>query len=483
MRGIPVIVAAIVLGLEGGTAKSVLVVPIEGEINRAQRAYVQRIAERARHEKPDLLLFEIDTPGGDALSMLSICEEILHLNDQGFRTAAYVRRSDAGNWVAGTAASAGAFIALSCRKIYMGPATVIGASQPVVPKPGGGMESAGGKVISLFKKKISAIAKRNGYPEPVAIAMVDPEFPVYRVVEGETQRFLTEEEKETYLKQHEGARVEPLTRSGEPLTLTVDEAVKYGLATRADSRDEVLAAEGLEGASRDVEGFTWSEELVGFITMPAVQSILMLLALALGYMEIKTPGFGLFGMSSIALFALIFFGHHLAGLAEMTELLLVLAGMILVAVEIFALPGTLFVGILGGILVMTGLLLMLLPSISWDLKNPLEVDALLSAGARVSASFVLASIIFLVGARFLPQIPVLNKLVLQTSVGGGGDPAVSPLVGKTGLVRTRLAPGGKAEIDGKILDVVTEGEYVEAGEAVRVRSVQGSRIVVDRVEG
>lgn len=465
--------------------KSVLVVPIEGEINTAQRAFVKRVAERIRDEKPDLVLFEIDTPGGDGLSMTAICETILTLNDEGVQTAAFIRRSNTGRWVAGTAASAGAFISIACRRIYMTPTSVIGASQPVTAAPGGGMESAGGKIISLFKKKIAAYAKQNGYPVDLAVAMVDPDHEVYVAETEGDLRFFSEQQREAFEKENPDTKLERVTEKGQPLTLTVDEAVRFGLATKAKSSEAVLKAEELEGAAIRTEGFTWSETFVGFITQPMIQSILMLLAMALAYGEIKTPGFGVFGISSIGLFSLLFFGHHLAGLASAIELVFILVGLILIAVEIFAIPGTIFTGILGAILVITGLLMMLLPSISWDFQNPLEVGALLSAGVQVSVSFVLATVVFLLLARYMPHIPGVNRLVLKASVGSGTDGAgagPSPLVGKTGVSTTRLAPGGRAEIEGGILDVVAESGYVESGRPVRVVSVQGSRIVVESVE-
>ena len=52
------------------------------------------------------------------------------------------------------------------------------------------------------------------------------------------------------------------------------------------------------------------------------------------------------------------------------------------------------------------------------------------------------------------------------------------LLGQTGETTTKLMPAGKASIDGRIVDVISDGEAIAAGTRIRVEEVLGNRIVV-----
>jgi len=481
------IAAAAVLGFSApaNAPAEVLVVPIVDEINYVQRAFVRRCVERARLEKPKLVLIDMDTPGGDVGATLAICEDLLSLGKSGIRTAVLIKRTESGDWAAGAAASAGALISLACQRIYMSTGTVIGAAQPVTMDPEEGMKAAPRKIVSFLREKIAAIAKQNGYPEHLAMAMVDPEHEVYRIVAAGKVSFVDAEEKTKIVDANVGdIDVKTVTKKGEPLTLTSDRAVEFGIATKAESIGEVLSKEGLAGASQAVEGFSWSETLAGFVTSGPVQSLLMLLVILCVYMEGKTQTMGVFaGVAAVSL-ALFFFGHYIAGLAGILEFVLIVIGFALIAVEIFLVPGTMVSAIIGSILIFTGLIMLMTPVTIPDVENPFEVDSLTAAGAHVVLTFMVATGIFLVLVRFMKQIPMLNRLVLQAEIAGTAPaptmlPSTSRLVGSVGTVVSRLAPGGKIEVEGgDIVDVVSDGDFIEAGRRVRVVAVDGPRVVV-----
>jgi membrane-bound serine protease (ClpP class) len=69
--------------------------------------------------------------------------------------------------------------------------------------------------------------------------------------------------------------------------------------------------------------------------------------------------------------------------------------------------------------------------------------------------------------------------VLEDSVGTAVDVGAS-LVGRSGVADTALRPTGKVLVDGRRLDVVSDGDFVEPGTSVTVVSVDGSRIIVQR---
>ena len=136
----------------------VVVVPIAGEIDARNVALVLRAArEILAGPKPDLVVFEIDTPGGRIDYMLAIGEAVMGL--QPIPTVAYVRPLPAGPSLG--ALSAGAYIGMSAQRIYMHPGMVIGASAPVALGPGGAVE-LGEKTISAMREKFRARAEQNG---------------------------------------------------------------------------------------------------------------------------------------------------------------------------------------------------------------------------------------------------------------------------------------------------------------------------------
>ena len=56
------------------------------------------------------------------------------------------------------------------------------------------------------------------------------------------------------------------------------------------------------------------------------------------------------------------------------------------------------------------------------------------------------------------------------------------LLGMEGVTLSLLRPAGQADIGGRRVDVVTEGEFIPKGVRVKVIKVEGFRIVVERVE-
>ncbi|MBI2933191.1 MAG: nodulation protein NfeD [Planctomycetes bacterium] len=461
----------------------VTIVPIVGPLDASHVALVARASRLIRQEKPDLVLFEIDTPGGRIDHMLRIGEDIMGLAP--IPTAAYVRPA-AKEGITGGAWSAGAYVAMSCRRLYMHPGTVIGAAAPVTEGENG-PQPVDEKYVSAFREKFRARAEQNGYPANLAVAMVDKDLEVFQVTVDGRQQYLTAGEIETLRR--EGKEVDkpevPFVAKDKLLTLTDRQVVETGMGRAAASRQEIFSDLGLTNPQERAITPTWSESLVGFLTSPVVAFLLLVIGMLGIWIELKTPGFGAPGILGIAAIALLLFGHHLAGLAEATEIILIVAGLALIAVEIFVLPGTFIAGIGGVLLVFAGLILSLQDFTVPDIKGaPWQLDILLASLGRVILAFVGAAIGFISVLRFLPNVPVMRKLVLQAELAEGAPATAgtSELQGRMGHAATPLRPGGKIEIDGQEYDVVADGEFVAPGETVEVLRVEGMRIVVGKVK-
>jgi membrane-bound serine protease (ClpP class) len=201
------------------------------------------------------------------------------------------------------------------------------------------------------------------------------------------------------------------------------------------------------------------------------------------YIEFKTPGFGLPGLTGMVLLAIFFWGHHIVGLSGSFELLVFLAGIVLLALEIFVIPGFGVAGISGLLLIVLALFLSMvqhIPGGNWFHLPAMQVEeALQNLGIGLGISAVLG----MVAAHFLPKTSGFQHLMLSASLDSDKGVSASEqhddLLGRTGTALTPLHPSGFARIDGSRINVVARGAYIAKGASVKVAEIHGSRIVVD----
>ncbi len=463
--------------------KQIFSVPIEGPLNPTMVDTFRRIRAEALAADADFLVFEIDTPGGDANLMMDFADQIRGTKD--IQTIA---------WVIGNAWSAGALLALACDKIYMRPTATIGSATPVVP--GVTMDDVTReKTNSAFRNKFIAYAQTSGRPEALAEAMVESKTEVREVlIQGQSQFLKPDDIAMRRLDDRTGQirEVTVIVREGDLLNLTARDAVRYRMADGvADTRQE-LQEKWLMATDADwvVGQETWSEGVASFLN--AFKILLILAGCVLLYVEFKVPGFGLPGIGAIVCFGLLLSANYISGLASVGEILLVVLGLALIAVEIFVLPGFGIAGLSGIVLLILGLILSLqsfaLPS------TPFEERILFDNLVSVVASFALFLVVAPFVSRFLPKLPLFRGIMLQApataNAHGGGAPLTAPsesgtalTVGSTGDAVTDLHPSGKVRVAERVYDVIAQGQFVERGESVRVVQVRGNRILVRATRG
>jgi len=417
-------------------AGSVFVIPIEGTIEMGLAPFVERALGEAVEEGADAVLLRIDTFGGRVDAAVRIRDAIL---ESKLHTVA---------WVEGRAISAGALITLAAETVVFSEGASMGAAQPVEMGMGGA-EPTGEKTVSYMRGEMRATAEARGRNPRVAEAMVDADIEVPGLIE-----------------------------KGKLLSLTASEAGSWGMldyivSDLADLRECL----GWEEARLEAAEPTWSERLVRFLTHPIVAGLLLSLG-GLGLLlELRTPGFGLPGLVGILCLALYFGSHYLVNLAGNVEIFLFLAGLVLIVLEVFVIPGFGLAGILGGISLFLGVLLsrMTPHGGSGDLTSALSV--------LLGAIAVMVLLFFLL-ARYLPKARWMNGIVLNESErrdqGFHADHNLEARIeGKTGRAFTDLRPAGTVEIDGKRYDAITPGSYIDKGSTIRVVEVEANRIVVD----
>jgi membrane-bound serine protease (ClpP class) len=469
------------------------IIIIRGDIDPGMVTFVRRETSRALKQGAAFLIYEIDTFGGRVDSALQISSFIMSV--QGARTVAWVNNNSESM---GISWSAGALIALSCSGIYMASGTSVGAAAPVTVTSEG-TQGAGEKAVAAVRSQMAALAERNGYPVGIALAMTDSDVELWEaVVDGDTRALtLTELQR----LEEEGVpvrRVAMISAAGKLLSLTSKDAYRYGLcAGIADTREALLEDLGATAvAAETLPGF--SDTVLSILTSAPVQAVLIILGLVMIFLEINTPGFGVFGLVAVLSFAAVFGSGFLLGRVGSLELILFLAGIGLLAAEIFLIPGFGVVGISGILIIGLSLVLamqdFLIPQNAWEWSILGRNSLVVFAG--ILAAITAIALIALMG----PRIKLFDQLTLHSRITGtaGGpdpDPAATKaaagavfsgetdyaaLLGKTGRAASTLRPSGKAEIEGRVYAVETDGLYIESGTAVTVIRVLGNRVVVGR---
>jgi membrane-bound serine protease (ClpP class) len=225
----------------------------------------------------------------------------------------------------------------------------------------------------------------------------------------------------------------------------------------------------------------WAERIVRWLTHPMISSLLMTIAVFGILVELRTPGFGVPGVIGLLALAAFFWGHWLVRLAGWEELLLIGGGVALLLVEVFVLPGFGAVGALGILGILAGLTLSLV-------GRGASLSGIVSAAVRVTFSLAVSLAAGFLLLRFLPWLPYGRNLVLAAALpagegttGGEPDAGQGAAPREIGRTLTPLRPAGTAELGGRRVDVVSEGDFLEAGEAVEVLRRDGNRVVVRRV--
>ncbi|MES2697202.1 MAG: NfeD family protein [Verrucomicrobiota bacterium] len=444
--------------LSGGKMK-VVVIPVREAVDSPLLFIIRRGLKEAIEQKADVVVLDMKTPGGELGVTFEIMEALAKFPG---KTVTFVNSE---------ALSAGAFISATTEEIWFSPDGVIGSAAPVLSTGGEVDATMKQKIVAYLKARVRATSEGKGYRGQVISAMIDSDYELKiddKVLKGK----------------------------GELLALTATEAsARYGNPPEA-----LLAA----GVAKDVEALltkkfgagnytatrlevTWSERFAVFLK--ALSPILMGLGMLSLYIEFKTPGFGFFGIAGIACLAIVFLSNYVAGLSGHEPMLVFGLGLLLVAMEIFFMPGAV-------IFALTGLVLML-GSLVWSMADlwpnePLSTawtaDAFNAPMANLGIGLLIAVALALALARFIPRGWVWDKLVVQSTVGGAAQIAgggvqrtddVARLVGREGIAASTLRPGGQVEIDGQRYEARVELGVVESGRPVVVRAYSDFGLIVE----
>ena len=398
---------------------------------------------KAREISADLVLIRMNTYGGLLESADSIRTRILQSEIPVF---VFINHN---------AASAGALIAIACDSIYMTTGSTIGAAT-VVNQTG---EAVPDKYQSYMRAMMRATAEATGRDQDIAQAMVDPRI-----------------------------RIEGVIDSGSVLTFTASEALKHGFCEGiVSSTAELLQLAGISDYEIITQKLKPLDRIIGFLVSPVVSGILIMIIVGGIYFELQTPGIGFPLVASITAALLYFAPLYLHGLADHWEILLFVVGVILIVLEIFAIPGFGVAGISGIVLVVTGLTLSLINNVGLDFSR-------VNFMAAIASLFLVIISIFLaiLGSYYLTRTMftrnrLFGSLALEAveSASEGytsAEVSYQNVVGQRGIAHSMLRPAGKVRIGDDVYDATALTGYIDKGEPVKVVRYETSQLFVVKDE-
>ncbi|MBL8855737.1 MAG: hypothetical protein JNK57_17345 [Planctomycetaceae bacterium] len=472
---------------------------IKGPIDHTTLRYVQSALRQAQNSEADLIVVEIDSPGGGAVESMEIADMLSQI--QWGQTVAWIPRE---------ATSGGAMIALGCQTIVMQPGATIGDIGVIQMDPTMiAFRYAPAKIRSILVAKARALAERHGRSPELAEAMVDEYAVVYQQTDDPQQFKLVSmgapDELGAAPAAEVAAQVEeelpggwkliPESRLGRFVTLPHSRAEALGFSQHhCDNFSDFESQLNLQG-EWTVRQYGFTDRVVDFLNNFWVTLLLLIVGIIALFMEIASPGMSVGGLLALLCFSLFFWSHFMGGTAGWLEVILFVTGVACLAAELFLLSGFGVAGAMG-----IGLLLLSLVMATLDFVYPTSAGQWNQLGSSL-LSTLLVMVVSGIGIGLILQnmgsIPALNRLTLQPPkwdegpVGKSKDDerpttilvvtegrAAGLKVGDEGVTESVLRPAGRALIQGRSVDVLADGKFIEPGQPIKVIDVRGNRLIV-----
>ena len=411
---------------------------LDSDIDKSAQRLVTLGLDKAEQAGADYVMIDLDTYGGAVDAADSIRSAILRYDKP---VVAYVNMQ---------AASAGALISIACDSIYMKTGSSIGAAT-VVDQSGNVMPD---KYQSFMRGMMRSTAQATGRDPKIAESMTD---------------------------------------TANVLSMTPSEAVAVGYCEGIyETVDEV--AHAVTGGNNFVirsmeDDMTWLDKLIQFLLNPLLQSIFMMMIIGGIFVEIRTPGIGLPLVTAIVGALLYFAPGYIGHLVSYWEVLLFVVGLLLIALEIFVIPGFGVAGISGIVAVVVSLAFTMVDNIelfNWDgtlnlqpIIQPVGI-VVLSATVAIFGSVWLVRRLY--STRSFDHIALRQEMKAEEGFTGVVS-GLESLVGEPVVVFTDMRPGGKVKTtDGRIIEATMKfGGFASKGETLKVISAEQGRLYCEKL--
>lgn len=410
------------------------VVPVETEIDMAAFRHFRQACRQAAEADASIMVLKLNTYGGELAAADSIRTMLLR---QTIPTVAFVDVN---------AASAGALIALACDSVFMAPGASMGAATVV--------NGAGEAMPQKYQSYMEAIMRSTAEHHGIG-------------ADGRPRR--------------DPAIAERMVSPSEALSFTPLQAVEAGFAEgQAASVASVLEQLGMPGCRVEYYQSSLSDDILGFLANSAVRAVLVMLILGGLYMEMRTAGIGFAGAVSVVAAVLYFLPMLVVGTVPAWVLICFIAGVVLIALEVFVVPGFGVTGVCGILAVVASLAG---GAAAGDSISGIDItglgNALITIG--IGAAMAIALILYLTsrhGPAFFRRHSELMKELKVSDGFIGVDMTPAALVGRKGRTVTDMRPAGKIEVDGKVYDAVSTGEFIAAGHTVDIVKYENAQLYV-----
>ena len=480
------------------------IIEFKGEINRKLKTYFDNRFAASQSAGVDLLIIEIDSPGG--------------LRDESLEMAKKLRDCDAYTVaiISNEAISGGALVSLGCDEIMIDPNATFGDIGEIeFNQATGVLRLIEPKINSYLAVNARAIAESKGRSPDLAEALVDRNVLVYvqaaindpdapqdaggenenEFAEGQakpaSQLRFTSVRAEALIKPDAPWKLVPESRAERYLTLTGQRAVELEIAQGHEHSRELMAKEfGFSMSQVQVYQPTLTDSVVYLLNSPIMTGLLVLIGLIALYIEFSAPGISVGGLLAGLCAVLFFWSRFLGGTSGWLEVILFLAGIIFLFTEVFVLPGFGFSGLTGLALLFSSVILagqdFVLPQTAEQWNQSLTSMLILISA---SVGFLMAAVFI---SKRMGSIPIFNKMILSpppietnSESNKDGKPIVQDhphvAVGDWGQSESLLRPAGRAKFAGRSFDVISDGAFVESGTQVRVIKIKGNIITVSAV--
>ncbi len=417
--------------------EKVMTLEIDNVIDPRMNRYVELALDYAIEIEADYIIIKMDTYGGAVNDADDIRTRILEHPQPIW---VYINKN---------AASAGALISIACDSIYMASGSSIGAAT-VVTQDG---SAAPDKYQSYMRSIMRSTAEATGRDPKIAEAMVD-----------------------------EDLEIEGITEAGEVITFSTSEAIQYKFCeAEVNSIDELLERNGIENYTVEEFRLSGTEKVIRVFLNPIISGLLILIIIGGIYFELQTPGVGFPLLAALTATIFYFIPYYLNGLAENWEIIMFIIGIVLIALEIFIIPGFGIAGIGGLVLTIGSLILVMLNNDLLDFsfvpnKELFQAIATILAGLFGSVIIMFFGGVRLTNTKFFKRIALVT--VQDRKEGYTSNFKKESLLGKSGKAYTVLRPSGKVMIDDVLYDAYTRGDYIQKNDEIIVIGEEGTSLKV-----
>ena len=448
---------------------------IPSMLDSGEVSWLIRAVDRKLLGKSDMVILEFGDVNGTNSAALRLAEHLAAIKSN-TRTVA---------WVSGNCEGMMGIPALACDDVIFGPKGKLGAGDRKPPSPAD---------LESYEITIRSVAKQKDRDWSTLMGIANPKMALkkYRNINSNAIRLMGTAEFDE-LPDMEAAKWISIEKVDIKKGIDAEMAKDVGIGQEqvAASMDVVKSRYQFEAEPESLEPTKterWLEEFAMFLSNPVVSMMLVFGAFTCFMNELSAPGLGVFGFLGVLLLVAFFWSHHLEGNADWFEILLFVFGLAFVGIELFIVPGFGVFGIGGILMVIASLVLAGQDFIVPDSDEQFErlawsmLPILGAFGGVIAGAFLLQKV--------FPNSPLFKRLALEAptpleaNIDGTDREAVADwghLQGRKGEAVTPIMPSGKARIDGKVYDVISDGQVVQKGEPIEVIEAVANRVVVRKI--